>query len=104
VSEAVTRDETYHRGTKCLLALRRWELKNTAPPADLAAVVKAAGMADVPIDPYSDQPLRMTTQAGQPVVYSVGKNGKDEQARLERDLNNPQGDIVFRLRVPSSPK
>jgi hypothetical protein len=102
VLEAVTRGNTYHRGTKCLIALRRWQLEQNTPPPDLATVVKAAGMEGVPIDPYSDQPLRMTVLAGQPVIYSVGKDGRDDGAQLEWDLNmdNPQGDILFRLAPP----
>ena len=102
LSEAVVRDQTWLRATQCLIALRRWQLTQTAPPPDLAAVVKAAGMPQVPIDPYSDRPLLMTTLAGQPVVYSVGKDGKDDQARVEWDLklDNPQGDILFRLVPP----
>jgi hypothetical protein len=101
VHQAFFIHEAYLRGTQCLVALRRWQLENDQPPTDLQTVVKAAGMAGVPMDPYCDQPLRMTTIKGRPVIYSVGPDGKDEKAQKEWDLNrNTPGDLLFRLGVP----
>jgi hypothetical protein len=60
-------------------------------------------MTAVPTDPYTDQPLRMTTIQGQPVIYSVGPDGKDDQARpAEFDQKSRifRGDFVFRLQPP----
>ena len=60
-------------------------------------------MPGVPIDPYSDQPLRMIVIEGKPLIYSVGRDGKDDQGRVEeRDRNRRKwrGDIVFRLQAP----
>jgi len=40
---------------------------------------------------------------GKPLIYSVGRDGKDDQGRVEeRDRNRRkwQGDIVFRLQAP----
>jgi hypothetical protein len=99
VRMAIARHRTFHRGTECLIALRRWQLQNDSPPPDLAAVIKAAGMQQLPLDSYSAQPFRMTTIDGRPVIYSVGPDGKDDQGRIEWDFDaeNPQGDILFRL-------
>ena len=74
------REEATLRGTQCLIALRRWQLEHEELPQDLDTLVKAAGMPGVPIDPYSDQPLRMTVIEGKPVIYSVGPDGKDDKA------------------------
>ncbi len=98
MSESVTRDKSLHRGTKCLVALRRWQLEHDTMPSDLQSVVKAAGMAEVPIDPYSDEPLKMAVVNGQPVVYSVGADGQDDKALVEWDFKfPPKGDLLFRL-------
>jgi hypothetical protein len=85
------------RGTQCLVALRRWQLEHSQPPKDLDTVVKAAGMPGVPIDPYCDQPLRMTLLQGEPVVYSVGEDGKDDRAMADWRFGSQPGDLLFRL-------
>ncbi len=91
--------ETLLQGTKCLVALRRWQLDSDAPPPDLATLVKAAGIQEIPTDPYADQPLKMATLHDQPIIYSVGVDGKDDQGRKEWNFNpkEPQGDLVFQL-------
>ena len=39
-------------------------------------------MPGVPMDPYSDQPLRMIAIEGKPVIYSVGRHGTAKRSRL----------------------
>jgi hypothetical protein len=95
--EACLRCQATLRGTQCLVALRRWQLEHRQPPKDLDTVVKAAGMSGVPIDPYCDQPLRMTLLQGEPVVYSVGKDGKDDRAMADWRFGSQPGDFMFRL-------
>jgi hypothetical protein len=96
--EATRRNDALLRATHCLVALRRWQLEHAEPPTDLAAVAKAAGMPAVPLDPYSDAPLRMATVAGKPVIYSVGSDGKDDNAQFEWNMySGHTGDIIFRL-------
>jgi hypothetical protein len=65
-------------------------------------MVKAAGMSEVPTDPYSDRPMLMTTVDDRPVIYSVGLDGKDDRALVEWNLSikDPTGDLLFRLTVP----
>ena len=65
--KAFNREQAFHRGTQCLVALLRWQLEHDSPASDLATVVKTACMAGVPIDPYSDEPLKMTEVNGQSV-------------------------------------
>jgi hypothetical protein len=99
VRQATLREEAFLRGTQCLIALRRWQLEHEELPQDLDTLVKAAGMPGVPIDPFSDQPLRMTVIGDSPIVYSVGPDGKDDKALLEWE--GGPGDIIFRLEPPS---
>jgi hypothetical protein len=96
---ALDRERAFHRGTQCLIALRRWQLEHDAPPSDLATVVLAAGMAAVPIDPYSDEPLKTADVNGQKVVYSIGADGRDDGGLIEWNLSvrPPKGDLIFRL-------
>ena len=99
--QACLRHQTVLYGAQCLIALRRWQFDHQEPPKDLETLVKAAGMKGVPIDPYSDQPLHMTALQGEPVIYSVGPDGKDDQATVVWDMiPGHAGDYVFRLAPP----
>ncbi len=99
VIAASLRSEAALRGTTCLIAIRRWQMEHPTSPPDLAALVQTVGLKTVPLDPYTDQPLRMIIIQGQPVIYSVGWDGKDDRASIEWsfDPSKPRGDIVFRL-------
>lgn len=102
--------ETVLEGTKRLVALRRWQLDHDVPPPDLATMVQAAGVTEIPTDPYSDRPMRMTTVDQQPLIYSVGLDGKDDRGLVEwkrarasgwnLSTKDPTGDLLLRLPVP----
>lgn len=85
------------RGTECLVAVRRWQLGKKAVPANLEVIVRDAKMKGVPIDPYDGKPFRMAIIDGQAVIYSVGKDGKDDGGRVDSDRELKPGDILFRL-------
>jgi hypothetical protein len=97
VTLAVVRATATRRGRLCLAAVRRWELLRGTPPPDLSAACKAAGLASVPIDPFSGEPMRITLLDGKPVVYSVGPDGRDDGARLESTDSDKPGDVLFRI-------
>ena len=61
---ALVRSTAYLAGSRCLIALRLWQLEGKALPADLDSVVRAAGMKGVPTDPYSNAPLKMALLGG----------------------------------------
>ena len=68
-----------------------------------APLTRSAGMETVPADPYTDQPLRMSTMMGWPVIYSIGPDGKDDRgsaAQLDQKSGSWQGDFAFRLPPP----
>ncbi len=104
------------RGSKCLAALRRWQLEYTSPPKEMQSVTKRAGMTASPIDPYSGGPFRLATVDAQTVVYSIGPDGRDDNGLDETITETvPDAaagrDLVFRLIEPkdsnseaSSPK
>ena len=76
--------------------------KKSGPLPDLERVVLAAKLDKIPTDPFSDKPLRMTTIDGQPVIYSVGIDGKDDEGRVKMDYETKQGDLLFQLPVAKS--
>jgi hypothetical protein len=42
----------------------------------------------------------MTLLQGEPVIYSVGKDGKDDRALADWRYGQQPGDFVFRLQAP----
>ena len=97
VAASEARSQVQVRAAECLVALKLWKYRNTKAPADLAAVTRAAGLPRVPVDSYSGQPLRMVIIDGEPVVYSVGKDGRDDRGRIDSDGDRKAGDHVYRL-------
>ena len=88
------------RATECLIAIKLWKYRNNKVPSDLAIVTRAAGLPRVPIDSYSGLPLRMAFVDGEPVVYSVGQDGRDDGGRGDFNLDQKPGDQLYRLPVP----
>ena len=64
----------------------------------LAVVVKEAGLKAIPTDPYDGKPIRLAVIDGQPVIYSVGRDGRDDGGLKDsnRDMQ-PTGDLIYRL-------
>lgn len=92
------RGEATFRAYKALIAIRRWQLThNGASPADLDAACKAAGLKAAPLDSFDGKPLRYVTLDGQPVVYSIGKDGNDDGGKVDSEFDRRPGDLTFRL-------
>ena len=101
--EALTRGATKRHGAQALVALRRWQLTHTEPPRDLAQVMSDAGVNAVPRDDYADAPLKLATLNGQPLIYSIGGDGKDDGGAVEfQPQSGPKGpgDVLFQLTPP----
>lgn len=103
LSEAVAREEATIRGAECQVALLLWQLTRGTPPRDLAAVAKAAGLATVPVDPYSGRAFRLATVQGRPAAYSVGTDLVDDKGQKDWDSGRRPGDFIFPLPAPSRP-
>ena len=83
----------------CLVALKRWQLAHRELPADLATVLKEAGVGEVPVDPYSGKPFSLAVLAGKPIIYSIGPDGIDDHGEFDNlDGRNESGDMLFQLR------
>jgi hypothetical protein len=85
-------------GGQALIAVRRYVLAHGAPPADLETATREAGLAAVPIDPFSGQPMRYKILNGKPIVYSIGSDQKDDGGLVESFGPPIPGDMVFRVR------
>ena len=98
--QVILRDLTVVNGYSALISVRRWQLEHgESVPPDLTTAFREAGVTQPPIDPYAaGEPFRLTTIAGQPVVYSLGGDGKDDKGLIDcgYDSNKP-GDWTFRL-------
>jgi hypothetical protein len=91
-------DALYLRAAKCRVAIRRWQLTHDGHNSGLLTMCRAAGLNDVPIDPYSGNALKMAVIAGEPVVYSVGQDGHDDDGQKDAILGRkPEGDYLFPL-------
>ncbi len=78
VTRKVMRIETAKQIVITAIALKRYELKHGAYPADLNALVPEY-LPTVPRDPVDGQPLGYRLNAdGTFLLYSVGENGKDD--------------------------
>ena len=96
-TQAVGRQAAHLHADNCLIAVRRWQLGHDGPPADLLEAVTAAGMPAVPVDPYDGKPMRLATVEGEPVVYSVGKDGVDDGGLVDSNKDSKPGDQIYRL-------
>jgi hypothetical protein len=75
------------------LAVRGYEAKNGKPPMALAALVPA-WLPTVPRDPFSNRPLvyRVTTNSF--LLYSVGRDGNDDQGTPLKRGEMEKGDLL----------
>jgi hypothetical protein len=46
----------------------------------------------------------MAVVEGQPVIYSVGKDGQDDGARKDSKFDSQLGDLIYRLRPVDDPR
>ena len=86
------------RTAQALLAVRRWQLSHDGDlPPSIEAAAKDAGLRSVPIDPFDGRPIRFTIFDGQPTVYSVGQDGRDDGGRIDNSRTPDSGDVLLRL-------
>jgi hypothetical protein len=83
---------------ECLIALRRWQITHGgAMPDDLVTAFRDVGLPAAPPDPFDGKPMRLILVEGKPVVYSVGKDGRDDGGLHDSDGDRHGGDLTFRL-------
>ncbi len=100
-TQALARSKALMRAARGLVAVRRWQLRHGGElPASLASAVKDAGWPSVFIDPYDNQPIRFTVVDGQPTVYAIGSDRKDDGGKIESVGAPRPGDLLLRLPRP----
>jgi hypothetical protein len=96
IDEAATRGNTRLNGYRCLIAVKLSQLENRRYPEDLESAVKAAGLEEVPDDPYlAGGKIRLAIINSRPVVYSVASDFKDDGGRRDWKFSNQPGDFLF---------
>jgi len=83
--------------SECMIVMRRWQLKHRGLPRALAVPVKDAGLKAIPTDPYDGQPMRVALLGSPPVVYSVGKDGRDDGGQKDSNYDTQPGDLLYRM-------
>ena len=79
------------------LAVQVYSHEHNEPPPDLNALVPAI-LKSVPIDPYSDRPMRDQLRGKDGIVYSVGPDRDDDHLTTtlgERHLEAADGDYTI---------
>jgi hypothetical protein len=94
---ALARASATVHAMECLIALRRWQLSHRGTPRDLPTTIKGTVLKAVPTDPYDGKPLRLATLKGETIVYSIGKDGKDDGGEKDADRDQRPGDLIYRL-------
>lgn len=92
------------RCTEAALAIERYRLKHSALPESLELLVPEF-MAEVPRDPFDDQPLRYIRHDVGYTVYTIGEDSVDngglsykEMLKLNNDERPEHYDWPFRVR------
>jgi len=97
--EVFVRSEAQMHAARCLVMLRRWQVNHPGEsPPDLEAVVKATGITEIPRDPYGEGPLGMAQLRNETVIYSIGKDGRDDKAQADWSHGQRPGDFIFRMK------
>jgi len=100
-SELRFRSKADHEALVTILATKRYRLETGTHPPDLKTLVDAGYLGELPMDPFSDQPLVYKLAGDSFFLYSVGRNfdddggepGRDSQGRAKMWAEN--GDTVF---------
>jgi hypothetical protein len=81
-----------------MVSVRRWQLTHAGEePKTLEAAARDAKLETVPADPFDGAPLRYAIVDGQPTVYSIGQDGKDDGGKLDNARSPASGDVLLRL-------
>ena len=95
--QAESRTVTSIRAAECLVALRRWQFSHREMPSTLARVIGGSALTRVPADPFDGKPFRMTVIDEKPVIYSIGRDGKDDGGQKDSKFDTQAGDLIYQL-------
>jgi hypothetical protein len=86
--------------TKTTLAIERYRNKHGQPP-DALDQLKPTYLTTIPIDPFDGNPLRYIRDSSQYLVYSIGRDRKDDND--SGTLGGADADIVFVMPIVERP-
>ena len=101
-TNVLARSKAMVRVAEGLTLVRRWQLRHAGElPPSLEAAAKEAGLTSVPVDPYNGQPIHFAIVDGQPTVYAIGQDGRDDGGKID-NFRTPgsSGDVLLRLPRP----
>ena len=90
------RAEARHRLAEVAVAVASSRAKTGQFPAKLESLVPDY-LAEVPLDPFDEKPLRMVTSATGVTLYSIGEDLVDDGGAIPMDPGTGKGDIIFRV-------
>jgi hypothetical protein len=79
------RGKAQHEATLTILALRRWRLEKGSYPETLNDLLQNKYLEQLPVDPYSDGPLRYERRGDDFTLYSLGVNFTDDGGEVNPD-------------------
>jgi hypothetical protein len=86
--------------TRIAVGLRLYHRKDGVYPDTLDWLVQEKHLERLPVDPLSGKPFKYKVKKGQFVLYSVGKNMKDDGGKLEEPTDFVGPDIGFTSKLP----
>ena len=92
-----TQGRAHLAGIQSLVAVQRFILVHDQPPLNLSDATAEAGLKSIPLDPFNGQPMRYKIMNGNPVVYSVGPDQKDDGATWEWNEKQGSGDLIYHI-------
>lgn len=96
----VALDKALHAAAWAGIAVDRYRLDHGTFPATLDALVPQY-LDEVPLDPFSNQPLKYRVNAGSALIYSIGPDQHDDGG-APYDPRNARGDVVFTLKTATT--
>ncbi len=85
------------RASECMIVMRRWQLTHRGLPRALTLAVKEAGLEAIPMDPYDGKPMRVAVLGSPRVIYSVGRDGRDDGGQKDSKFDTVPGDLLYRV-------
>ena len=69
------------------MAITRYRLKHGTSPSQLQVLVPDE-LPAIPLDPFDGQPMKYRVEAGDVIIYSIGKNRVDDGGQLDREKDH----------------
>ncbi|MHC4534270.1 MAG: hypothetical protein ACYS6K_09985 [Planctomycetota bacterium] len=86
ISELLYQGKALHEAVIAILAIQRWRLEKEEYPTTLDELLEAGNLKELPIDPYSNKALIYRQTGDNFVLYSIGRNFKDDGGKVyEKD-------------------